>query len=41
MDNTTDVEMAALDSEKCVTIEIKHDDKLDPSESVHIQVCAF
>ncbi|VDP09444.1 unnamed protein product [Soboliphyme baturini] len=29
MSNTTDVEMAAVDCDKCVTIEIKHDDKID------------
>lgn len=40
MSNTTDVELATLDSDKTVTVEIKHDDKLD-DEGVFIQVCKF
>ncbi|KFD58950.1 hypothetical protein M513_00113 [Trichuris suis] len=33
MNNATDVEMAALDSDKCISIEIKHDDKLEPGNA--------
>lgn len=29
MSNTTDVELAALDCDKTVTVEIKHDDKIE------------
>ncbi|KRZ25409.1 Protein transport protein Sec24C [Trichinella pseudospiralis] len=29
MNNRTDIEMATVDSDKCVTIEVKHDDKLE------------
>ncbi|XP_033150703.1 protein transport protein Sec24C, partial [Drosophila busckii] len=38
MSNTTDVELASIDSSKSVSIEIKHDDKLAPEENVYIQV---
>jgi len=37
MQNTTDVELAAIDGDKCVTVEIKHDDKLD-EQPAFIQV---
>ncbi|GAB6028512.1 hypothetical protein CHUAL_002663 [Chamberlinius hualienensis] len=37
MSNTTDVELAALDTEKAVCTEIKHDDKLTDEEAVYIQ----
>ncbi|KAL5280182.1 SEC24C family protein [Megaselia abdita] len=38
MSNTTDVELASIDSTKSIAIEIKHDDKLPPEENVHLQV---
>lgn len=38
MSNTTDMEIASIDSNKAVAIEIKHDDKLSPEENVYIQV---
>uniref|UniRef100_A0A1L8DW21 Putative vesicle coat complex copii subunit sec24/subunit sfb2 n=1 Tax=Nyssomyia neivai TaxID=330878 RepID=A0A1L8DW21_9DIPT len=38
MSNTTDMEIASIDSDKAVAIEIKHDDKLPPEENVYIQV---
>ena len=37
MSNTTDMEIAAVDCEKSIAIEIKHDDKLPPEENVYIQ----
>ncbi|KAM6075917.1 protein transport protein Sec24D [Chlamydotis macqueenii] len=39
MDNTTDIEMAAVDCDKAVTVEFKHDDKLDEDSGALIQ-CA-
>ncbi|GLV32062.1 Secretory 24CD [Carabus blaptoides fortunei] len=38
MSNTTDMEIAAMDCDKAVAIEIKHDDKLTEEEGVYIQV---
>jgi protein transport protein SEC24 len=38
MSNTTDVEIAALDSHKGIAVEIKHDDKLTDEDGVYIQV---
>lgn len=38
MSNTTDLDMACVNSDKSVAIEIKHDDKLPPEENVYIQV---
>lgn len=38
MSNTTDVEMAVIDSDKAFCCEIKHDDKLNESEGAYIQV---
>ncbi|XP_055346247.1 protein transport protein Sec24C-like isoform X2 [Paramacrobiotus metropolitanus] len=38
MPNTTEVHLAALDSEKAILAEIKHDDKLEDKSIVHIQV---
>ena len=38
MANTTDVEMAAIDADSCVSLEVKHDDKLSESEGAYIQV---
>ncbi|CAG9761653.1 unnamed protein product [Ceutorhynchus assimilis] len=37
MSNTTDVELASLDCDKGIAIEIKHDDKLSEEEGVYIQ----
>lgn len=39
MNNTTDVEMAAVDSDKAVTVEFKHDDKLSEDVGALVQ-CA-
>lgn len=38
MNNTTDVEMAAVDCDKAVTVEFKHDDKLSEDTGALIQV---
>lgn len=38
MSNTTDLEIASIDSDKSIGIEIKHDDKLPPEENVYLQV---
>nr|DBA28906.1 TPA: hypothetical protein GDO54_009191 [Pyxicephalus adspersus] len=40
MNNTTDVEMAAIDADKAVTVEFKHDDKLNEDTGALIQ-CAI
>jgi protein transport protein SEC24 len=37
MQNTTDIELAAIDSDKGITVEIKHDDKLE-EQPAYIQV---
>lgn len=37
MSNTTDMELASIDSNKAVAIEVKHDDKLADEEGVYIQ----
>lgn len=37
MANTTDVELAALDADKAVGVEIKHDDKLTAEDGVYVQ----
>lgn len=37
MQNTTDIEVSAMDSDKSVQIEIKYDDKLDEKEPVFFQ----
>jgi protein transport protein SEC24 len=37
MSNTTDMELAAIDCDKAVAVEIKHDDKLSEEEGVYIQ----
>lgn len=39
MSNTTDVEIASIDCDKAVTVEIKHDDKLSEGEGAFLQ-CA-
>ncbi|KAM6148135.1 protein transport protein Sec24D isoform 3-T3 [Erethizon dorsatum] len=38
MNNTTDVEMAAIDCDKAVTVEFKHDDKLSEDSGALIQL---
>ena len=38
MANTTDVELASIDSDKAVTVEIKHDDKLAEDAGAFVQV---
>jgi protein transport protein SEC24 len=38
MSNSTDVEVAAFDSDKAITVEVKHDDKLTDEDGVYIQV---
>lgn len=38
MNNTTDVEMAAIDCDKAVTVEFKHDDRLSEDSGALIQV---
>lgn len=38
MSNTTDVELAGLDSEKTITVEFKHDDKLSEDSGALLQV---
>ncbi|XP_034532534.1 protein transport protein Sec24D isoform X2 [Notolabrus celidotus] len=40
MNNTTDVEMAAVDCDKAVTVELKHDDTLSEETGAHMQ-CAL
>ncbi|XP_053559569.1 protein transport protein Sec24D [Bombina bombina] len=40
MNNTTDIEMAAVDCDKAVTVEFKHDDKLSEDSGAFIQ-CAL
>ncbi|CAH1795236.1 unnamed protein product [Owenia fusiformis] len=37
MSNTTDIELAVIDCDKAVSLEIKHDDKLQESEGAFIQ----
>ncbi|KAG7207356.1 hypothetical protein KM043_009019 [Ampulex compressa] len=37
MSNTTDMELASIDCNKAVAIEVKHDDKLTDEEGVYIQ----
>lgn len=38
MSNTTDVEMAAIDREQAINVEIKHDDKLNEADGAFVQV---
>ncbi|XP_034948531.1 protein transport protein Sec24D [Chelonus insularis] len=38
MSNTTDMELASIDCNKAVAVEIKHDDKLTDEDGVYIQV---
>lgn len=37
MSNTTDVEMASVDCDKAISVEIKHDDKLSEAEGAYVQ----
>ena len=39
MNNTTDIEMAAVDCDKAVTVEFKHDDTLSEETGALMQVC--
>ncbi|BFZ03064.1 hypothetical protein BsWGS_06104 [Bradybaena similaris] len=41
MANTTDVEMASIDSDATVCLEVKHDDKLSEAEGAYIQVAVL
>uniref|UniRef100_A0A8W8MRJ5 Protein transport protein Sec24C n=1 Tax=Magallana gigas TaxID=29159 RepID=A0A8W8MRJ5_MAGGI len=41
MSNTTDVEMAAVDREQSMNVEIKHDDKLNEADGAFIQVAVL
>lgn len=41
MSNTTDMEIAHIDRNKAVAVEIKHDDKLPADEHVYIQVAVL
>lgn len=41
MNNTTDIEMAAVDCDKALTVEFKHDDTLSEETGAHMQVCLF
>lgn len=38
MNNTTDIEMAAVDCDKAVTVELKHDDALNEEAGALLQV---
>ncbi|KAB0790460.1 hypothetical protein PPYR_15149 [Photinus pyralis] len=38
MSNTTDMELASIDCDKAIALEIKHDDKLTEEDGVYIQV---
>ncbi|XP_014770483.1 protein transport protein Sec24C isoform X1 [Octopus bimaculoides] len=38
MTNATDVELSAIDSDQSISVEIKHDDKLDPADGAYVQV---
>lgn len=41
MSNTTDVELAALDCDKAITVELKHDDKIDENQGAHLQIAVL
>nr|XP_022316893.1 protein transport protein Sec24C-like isoform X2 [Crassostrea virginica] len=41
MSNTTDVEMAAIDKEQAMNVEIKHDDKLNEADGAYVQVAVL
>ena len=38
MQNTTDVELGSIDCDKCITVEMKYDDKLPEGECAFVQV---
>ena len=38
MNNTTDVELAAVDCDKSILVELKHDDKITEEYGAYIQV---
>jgi len=38
MTNTQDVELASIDEDKCITVTIKHDDKITEDQGAHLQV---
>ena len=38
MNNTTDVELAAVDCDKSITVEVKHDDKIQEDQGAFVQV---
>lgn len=37
MSNTTDIELAAIDSDKGICVEVKHDDKLSEADGACVQ----
>ena len=41
MSNTTDVEFAAVDCDKALAVEIKHDDKLSEADGAFMQVAVL
>lgn len=41
MNNTTDIELGNIDSEKAMAIEIKHDDKMREDDTAYIQVFMY
>lgn len=41
MSNTTDMEVAHMDGNKAVALEVRHDDKLQPEDVVHVQVAVL
>ncbi|KAL5018898.1 hypothetical protein ScPMuIL_004620 [Solemya velum] len=41
MSNTTDVEMAAIDCDQAICVEIKHDDKLSEADGAFVQVAVL
>ncbi|KAI0237798.1 Protein transport protein Sec24C [Lamellibrachia satsuma] len=41
MSNTTDVEIGVMDSDKSVTVEIRHDDKLNEAEGATVQAACL
>lgn len=41
MQNTTDIEVSAIDENKSIQVEMKYDDKLDEKEPVFIQVAVL
>lgn len=41
MSNTTDVELAGLDEDKTVTVEFKHDDRLNEESGALLQVAGW